>query len=448
MEGRGRLEMGGRPRTYQCFGSQGSVDHTEVASLPKATTKPEMRAPSGQPGSAPRPNPWQILIKEDETYHDADKCLHPCNRAQANMGLHQYQGKPGGSTIPLGYPQAMVKKVAQHSGALSKENRKQIRKKLGNLKELTVQTKTKDRYKASLKDFFDYLRTEKLQLPQKREHMDNMVSDYLEYLWAQGEGRATANTFMAALQDHDPKLKHQLPGSWRLMKTWSTHEVPARAPPMTEAVLRAMAGWAVTKGHETFALSLLVGFYSLLRTGELLALQAWQIHMSSPNQPAVLNLGLTKSGKRQGASESVTLTEQHVLKHLWAWKRRVPRHTFLTLKPHAWRDLFSECLVKLKLDRWEFRPYSLRRGGATHLFVKGESLDRVLVTGRWTALKTARIYLNSGLAMLSEIQIPKLLLVPFHNIFHTWNSKPSLEHVLQENRAGGRGRKRKAPKIC
>ena len=130
VEGRGRLEMGGRPRTYQCFGSQGSVDHTEVASLPKATTKPEMRAPSGQPGSAPRPNPWQILIKEDETYHDADKCLHPCNRAQANMGLHQYQGKPGGSTIPLGYPQTMVKKVAQHSGALSKENRKQIRKNL------------------------------------------------------------------------------------------------------------------------------------------------------------------------------------------------------------------------------------------------------------------------------------------------------------------------------
>ena len=340
----------------------------------------------------------------------------------------------------------MGKKVVIHSGACSKESRKQIRKKLGTLKSLTVQPKTKDRYKSSLADFFAYLREEQLTLPERRDAMDGIVSDYLEYLWSQGEGRATASTFMAALQDHQPKLKHNLPGSWRLMKTWSIHEIPARAPPMTEAVLRAMVGWSVTQGHETFALSLLVGFYALLRTGELLSLQAWQIHMVSPNQPAVINLGLTKSGKRQGAAESVTLTEKHVLQHLWGWKRRVPEHTFLTLKPHAWRSLFSECVCKLKLDQWEFRPYSLRRGGATHLFVKGGSLDKVLVAGRWTALKTAKIYINSGLAMLTELQIPKHLLLPFHNIFSKWNSKPSLEQVLVENRAGGRGKQRKAPK--
>ena len=78
VEGRGRLEMGGRPRTYQCFGSQGSVDHTEVASLPKATTKPEMRAPSGQPGSAPRFDQGKIIFKENEAYHHADQLLHTC----------------------------------------------------------------------------------------------------------------------------------------------------------------------------------------------------------------------------------------------------------------------------------------------------------------------------------------------------------------------------------
>ena len=279
--------------------------------------------------------------------------------------------------------------------------------------------------------------------------MDNLVSDYLEYMWAQGEGRASASTFLAALQDFDPKLKNNLPGSWRLMKTWSTHETPSRAPPMTEPVLRAMVGWAVLHGHETFALSLLVGFYGLLRTGELLTVQAWHIHMSSPSQPAVVNLGLTKAGKRQGAAESITLTEKHVLSKLWSWKDRVPPHTFLTLKPHAWRALFAECITKLKLERWEFRPYSLRRGGATHLFVKVNSLDQVLLAGRWTALKTARIYLNSGLAMLSEIQIPKPLLRPFHTIFSSWLTQPSLEPVIRQtdNRTGGRGKKHKKHKV-
>ena len=342
---------------------------------------------------------------------------------------------------------AMGKKVVSLSGAASKEERSKIRKNMGTLKSLTVQTTTKERYSKGLQSFFDFLKQEELELPRKKDDMDALVSDYLEYLWAQGEGRAMASNFMAALQDYMPKLKNHLPGSWRLMRTWTTHEIPSRAPLLSEAVLQAMVGWAVTQEHYTFGLSLLVGFYGLLPTGELLSIQAWQIHMESQFKPAVINLGLTKSGKRQGAAESITLTEQHVLAHLWAWKNKVPSHTFLTLKPHAWRALFSECVSKLKLTKWDFRPYSLRRGGATHLFVKCGSLDKVVVAGRWTAVKTARIYINSGLAMLSDIQIPKPLLLPFHRIYTGWKFNPSLEQSLKERRTGGRGSSRKAPKL-
>jgi hypothetical protein len=334
-------------------------------------------------------------------------------------------------------------KVGKVQGACSKEERKKIRKKLGTLKSLTVQPKTKARYKMGLQGFFEFLTSEGLELPRKVDDMDPIVSDYLEYMWSQGEGRAAASTFMAALQDFMPKLKNKLPGAWRLMKTWTTHETPSRAPPLTEPVLKAMVGWAVTKEHYSFALSLMVAFYGLLRTGELLSIQSWQIHMVSQTQPAVINLGLTKGGKRQGAAESITITEQGVLIHLWAWKRRVGSHTFLTLKPHSWRALFSECLQQLKLDNWDFRPYSLRRGGATHLFIKCGSLDRVLLAGRWTAIKTAKIYINSGLAMLSEIQIPKTLLSPFHHVFQKWKTTPSLEPALKESRTGGRGYKRR-----
>ena len=195
-------------------------------------------------------------------------------------------------------------------------------------------------------------------------------------------------------------------------------------------------------------MSLLVGFHGLLRTGELLGIQAWQVHMIDATSPAVINLGLTKSGKRQGAVESITISDQSVLIQLFAWKTRVSPHTFLTDKPHVWRARFSECLSALKLSSWEFRPYSLRRGGATHYFVKFGSLDRVLLLGRWTALKTAKVYLNSGLAMLSEIQIPHKLLKPFHLVFTNWISrKPSLEPARKDTyRAGGRGNKHKRVK--
>ena len=231
------------------------------------------------------------------------------------------------------------------------------------------------------------------------------------------------------------------------MKTWTTNEVPNRAPPLTEAVLRAMVGWAIFHEHFGFGLSLLVCFYGLLRTGELLALQAWNIHMTSGSEPAVISLGLTKSGKRQGAAESVTLSELSVLKWLWTWKSTVEPSAFLTAKPHVWRDLFAQCLSELQLLPWGFRPYSLRRGGATAYFVKTGSLDRILVLGRWTAVKTARIYLNAGLAMLADLQIPPKLLKPFHLVLSNFLPKPQLEHAFsKKGRPGGRGKKPKKGK--
>ena len=328
----------------------------------------------------------------------------------------------------------------------TREDRKKVRKTLGTLKSLSVQPVTRKRYQSSLDQFYDYLRGEQLELPKQRDKLDGIVGDYLEYLWSQGEGRASGSNLLAALQDVDPHLKGHLPGSWRLMKTWAANEIPNRAPPLTENVLKAMIGWSIFNQHFTFGLSLLVGFYSLLRTGELLNLQAWSIHMTSSGQPAVISLGLTKTGKRQGAAESVTLTERTALKLLWHWKQTVPEHTFLTAKPHVWRQMFNQCISELKLDDWGFRPYSLRRGGATSLFVKCGSLDQVLLLGRWTAVRTAKIYLNSGLAMLADLQISPKLLRPFHTVLSNYLlGPPQLEPSLRtKRRPGGRGMNKKA----
>lgn len=70
--------------------------------------------------------------------------------------------------------------------------------------------------------------------------MGAIVSDYIEFLWSEGEGRAEASNALAALQDADPKLRGCLPGAWRLLRTWNANEVPQRAPPLTESVLSTM----------------------------------------------------------------------------------------------------------------------------------------------------------------------------------------------------------------
>ena len=54
----------------------------------------------------------------------------------------------------------------------------------------------------------------------------------------------------------------------------------------------------------------------------------------------------------------------------------------------------------------DYRPYSLRRGGATHYFTLHGRFDSILVLGRWQAAATARLYLNEGLATIAELSLP------------------------------------------
>ena len=148
--------------------------------------------------------------------------------------------------------------------------RAQQRQKLGTLKQLTVQPATRARYDKAIDAFLKFLTSNKLQLPYQRERIDALAAEYLEHLWCTGAGRGLASDTLAALQDQDPRLRGLLQTSWRLLKTWHSHEIPSRAPPFPEFILQCLVGWSLFQGHFSFAVSLMVGFYGMLRTGELL----------------------------------------------------------------------------------------------------------------------------------------------------------------------------------
>ena len=255
-----------------------------------------------------------------------------------------------------------------------------------------------------------------------------------------------ANDTVAGLQDLQPSLRNHLPGAWRLLKTWAVNEVPNRAPPLPELVVHAMAGWGFFHGHHSFAVSLLVGFYTMLRSGELLGLKSSSLLCAPKDRQVLISLGLTKSGKRQGAAESVILGVEEGVRLVQHWKQIAKVATPLASSPVRWRTLFTQSLASLGLESFQFRPYSLRRGGATWWFQKHQNLDRILVQGRWLAHKTARIYINEGLAMLTKTQIdfnsPSMR--SFLHIYRNTVRTPrfsTLEPPANAGSTGGRGKK-------
>ena len=81
-------------------------------------------------------------------------------------------------------------------------------------------------------------------------------------------------------------------------------------------------------------------------------------------------------------------------------------HIFLPSRGRFY-ELFDEAMVDLGLSRFHFRPYSIRRGGATAHYRYCGSMEATLNGGRWTGVRVARIYINDGLAKEVELSLPR-----------------------------------------
>ena len=131
-----------------------------------------------------------------------------------------------------------------------------------------------------------------------------------------------------------------------------------------------MVGWSFFHQQFSFGVSLLLGYYAMLRTGKLLGLRASNLLCERHQPTVVVSLGLAKSGNRQGAAESCVVGYDKVVPFLKHWKSLASPATGF------------QSLEALKLQSFQFRPYSLRRGGATWWFSRHHLLDKILVQGR------------------------------------------------------------------
>ena len=294
------------------------------------------------------------------------------------------------------------KKVKSHS---TKQARAAARAKLGPLASLTVQPLTRNRYDKALRSFFNFLKLNSMMLPSSHDQLDEYLSAYVEHLWQEGDPKSLAADTLSGIQDRLPQVRRRLPQAWRLLKTWGKWELPIRAPPLLPELVNAMSAYFITRGRGELALGLQVAFCGLLRTGELLAVQAKDITVRPGKPVAVFNLHETKVSKRRGTQEGVTISQPHLVQQIAAWKSAVSSTAYLIPIPcHAFRSAFREALKFCGLPD-TFKPYSLRRGGATHIFKMTGSYAQVCQAGRWASERTARMYISDSVAASVEITV-------------------------------------------
>ena len=237
--------------------------------------------------------------------------------------------------------------------------------------------------------------------------MDEKVSDWIQASWERGDSLHLVNDALCGLHHHEPWTRKTLPQSWKVFAVWRKIESPNRAPPLTATFVDAWIMYAINHLDLEFAAMICLGFYGLLRTGEFLQTRPCDLLLGTDS--GIISLTDSKTGLRNAARESVSLTcflAIDTLREVCALKNSQGLHKvpIWSKSPQSFRNVFSHHVKRFDLEQHQFRPYSLRRGGATALFQRTGSMEQALLKGRWSSSKVAKIYLDDGLSYLPSLR--------------------------------------------
>ena len=272
--------------------------------------------------------------------------------------------------------------------------------------------------------------------------LDEMVSDWVQSEFEDGTPLHLVADALSGLHHFEPFTRRKLGKSWRLYSIWRRYEIPARAPPLTQDICLAMAGYALSIQELTMAALLLLGFHCLMRTGELLQIRPCDFLLDEVG--GLVSIPSSKSGVRNNSRESVSISDMATLETVRAMvtlrsQQGMQQVPCWDRSGSSFRSLFKRILQALEITSLNFRPYSLRRGGATYEMQSHGLMERTLLRGRWKNSNVARIYICDGLAMLPRL---RMSLSSKHKIAQFSATFAAEHHSFTDGRRGNKHRKR------
>ena len=280
-----------------------------------------------------------------------------------------------------------------------------------------------------------------LPLVESEAQFDDLLADWIQGEFEDGTPLYLIADALSGIHHFEPFTRKKLNKSWHLYSIWRKYEVPCRAPPIPQDILLAMAGWCLMNGELVMAALLMVGFHCLLRTGEILSIRPVDFLLDKTS--GLVSLPSSKSGLRNNSKESVSISDPLTLQTVTAmvevqYSMHLENVTCWNQSASSFRSLFQKILEELQLSSLNFRPYSLRRGGATYEMQSHGLMEKTLIRGRWKNSNIARIYICDGLSLLPRLRMSwasKQLVASFSAVF-------TAEHRAFSFAQGKRGKKR------
>ena len=282
------------------------------------------------------------------------------------------------------------------------EERKAARANI-RLADVGITARTQTRYYHAVSRLLPHL-----EGVSRKDDLDEVVSEWVETQFEAGAPLHSISDALSGLHHLQPWTKGLLVRSWKLFSIWRRHEVPMRAPPITQDVVLAFAGHLIHQGEWTMATLLVCGFHTMLRTYEMLGVRPCDFLIGP--QHGIVTIPTSKSGVRHNVKESVTIDDPITLELCRIMVRDL-KQSGLGQVPcwsgsaQSFRNKFYSLCSHFKIEHLKLKCYSIRRGGATYDWQQHGLMERTLLRGRWASTSVAKLYITDALSQIPSLTI-------------------------------------------
>lgn len=249
--------------------------------------------------------------------------------------------------------------------------------------------------------------------PQTWDQLDLCFVDWLHDLYidmgGNGSGKSVAIKARQGLLLQLPQAKEHLRQTALAIKGWNKIAPTTSYPPLSWDLAAVIAVRLVLTGNLRAGVGVLLAFDCYLRVGELCDLKREDIADVKDSRldskvPARMHLRLRHT--KTGPNKWVFVEDPSVVRLIRLLLDFTgPGRYLLPYTTDRFRQLFKSACSQLGLSP-KYVPHSLRHGGATRDFMRGVSVEDIMLRGRWASSKSARTYIQSGPALLLSTKVP------------------------------------------
>jgi len=280
-----------------------------------------------------------------------------------------------------------------------------------------------------------------ISFPLSANRANRILISYIQHLYNSRAAVSRASSAVLVFQHSQPSLRSRLRPAWDSVLSWKLEVPLQKRRPLPSKILNVMFLMALFEGlvRDTpksfswlcFAVALRVGFHSLLRPGELLALRRGSVSLSADNllfdrPQAILAIFDPKNKAFVGRAQFARLLDPITLAWVeWLVVGLPHRLRLFPFSPQRFRVLWDHTICALGLQSCGYTPASLRGGGATQLFLDGHSLESIKFAGRWKNMGSLEHYVQEAVSLLTLTRIPPSSQRVIVHMLHMFPHAPS-----------------------